>query len=226
MTSNIDSTSDSFLVPRTVNGRVVPNNSMARVLDILLVLLAGPYIALAILILMFLIALDSRGPVFYAQARIGRNGRKFYVYKLRTMVQNADQVLQTYLDESPELTAEWLAIHKLKKDPRITRVGAILRKFSLDEFPQIWNIMIGDMSLVGPRPIYGSDIERYGKCFELYKQVRPGLTGLWQVSGRSDTTFERRVELDEYYILNRSFKLDIQILLKTVSVVLGSKGAY
>jgi Undecaprenyl-phosphate galactose phosphotransferase WbaP len=226
MTSNIDSSSDSFLVPRIVNLRDVPKNSMARVLDIFLILLAAPYIALAILILMFLIKWDSRGPVFYAQARIGRNGRKFKVYKFRTMVQNADQLLQTYLDESPELKAEWLAIHKLKNDPRITRVGAIVRKFSLDELPQLWNILIGDMSLVGPRPIFDSDIETYGKSFELYKQVRPGLTGLWQVSGRSDTTFKRRVELDEYYILNRSLKLDIQILLKTVSVVLGSKGAY
>jgi Undecaprenyl-phosphate galactose phosphotransferase WbaP len=226
MTTNINSKSDSLLLPRIVNGRGVPKNSMARVLDIFVVFLAAPYIALAILILILLIQVDSRGPVFYAQARVGRNGRKFYLYKLRTMVQNADEVLQKYLDESPELKAEWLAIHKLRKDPRITRVGAILRKFSLDELPQIWNILIGDMSLIGPRPIYGSDIERYGKCFELYIQVRPGLTGLWQVSGRSDTTFERRVELDEYYILNRSFQLDIQILLKTVSVVLGSKGAY
>jgi lipopolysaccharide/colanic/teichoic acid biosynthesis glycosyltransferase len=142
------------------------------------------------------------------------------------MVQNADQFLQRYLDESPELKAEWRATHKLKNDPRVTRVGAVLRKLSLDELPQFWNILIGEMGLIGPRPIVDAEIEKYGKCFELYIQARPGLTGLWQVSGRSDTSYQRRVELDEYYLLNRSLKLDLIILFKTVYVVLGRKGAY
>jgi lipopolysaccharide/colanic/teichoic acid biosynthesis glycosyltransferase len=142
------------------------------------------------------------------------------------MVVNADQVLRRYLDESPELKAEWQATHKLKQDPRVTRVGAILRKLSLDEMPQFWNILIGDMSLIGPRPIVDEEIEKYGRCFELYIQARPGLTGLWQVSGRSDTSYQQRVELDEYYLLHRSIMLDLHILVKTVFVVVGRKGAY
>jgi len=204
----------------------VPQSPLRRVFDISLILIASPYILLFFIAISLLIALDSKGGVFYKQTRVGLSGRRFKAIKFRTMVMNADQILQQYLDKSPELKAEWLATHKLKKDPRITRVGAVLRKLSLDEMPQFWNIIVGDMGLIGPRPIVDEEIEKYGKCFELYKQARPGLTGLWQVSGRSDTSYKRRVELDEYYLLNRSIKLDIRILLKTVQVVLGRKGAY
>jgi Undecaprenyl-phosphate galactose phosphotransferase WbaP len=226
MDSNLDLQSDALIGARILERPFIPKNQAARVLDIGLILLAAPYIILAFLLITILIRLDSAGPVFYRQARIGRFGRRFHVYKFRTMVQNADQLLQTYLDRSPELKAEWLATHKLKKDPRVTRVGAVLRKTSLDELPQVWNILIGEMSLIGPRPIVDAEVEKYGHCFELYKQVRPGLTGLWQVSGRSDTSYKRRVELDEYYILHRSLKLDLQILWKTVFVVLRKDGAY
>ena len=212
MDSNLDLSSNTLLAPRILDSNFVPKNRLARVLDISLILIAAPYIILAFLFIMVLIKLDSAGPVFYRQARIGRQGRKFYVYKFRTMVQNADQILQEYLESSPELKAEWLATHKLKEDPRVTHIGATLRKLSLDELPQLWNIIIGDMSLIGPRPIVDAEVEKYGKCFDLYIQVRPGLTGLWQVSGRNKTTYERRVELDQYYILNRSLKLDLQIL--------------
>lgn len=226
MSNNIELPSNSFIAPRILNRNLVPKHSMARVLDISCILLALPFILVAFFIITILIMLDSEGPVFYRQTRIGRYGRRFYVYKFRTMVQNADELLQTYLAKSPELRAEWLATHKLKNDPRITRVGAILRKTSLDELPQLWNILIGEMSLIGPRPIVDAEVEKYGDCFELYTQVRPGLTGLWQVSGRSDTSYEQRVELDKYYVLNRSLKLDIQILWKTVFVVLKKDGAY
>jgi Undecaprenyl-phosphate galactose phosphotransferase WbaP len=226
MDSNLDLSSNTLLAPRILNSNFVPKNRPARVLDISLILLAAPYILLAFLVIMILIKLDSPGPVFYRQARIGRQGRKFYVYKFRTMIQNAEQILQRYLDNSPDLKAEWLATHKLKQDPRVTRMGALLRKLSLDELPQLWNIWIGDMSIIGPRPIVDEEVEKYGKCFQLYIQVRPGLTGLWQVSGRNDTTYERRVELDAYYILNRSLGLDLQIIFKTVFVVLSRKGAY
>jgi len=204
----------------------VRKNPLTRVLDIFLVLLACPSVLLLILIISILIILESKGGVFYSQTRIGKGGQKFKAYKFRTMIQNADHLLQIFLDKSPELKAEWLANHKLKQDPRVTRVGAVLRKFSLDELPQLWNIFIGDMSLVGPRPIVDEEIEKYGACFELYKQVRPGLTGLWQVSGRSNTSYQHRVDLDEHYLLNRSFLMDIQILLKTVLVVLRKDGAY
>ena len=226
MDSNLDLSSNTLVVPRILDRSLVSKIRVARVLDISLILLAAPYILLAFLVLIIAIKLDSKGPVFYRQTRIGRYGRKFYVYKFRTMVENADRILQTYLANSPELKAEWLATHKLKQDPRITRIGVTLRKLSLDELPQLWNIIIGDMSLVGPRPIVDAEVEKYGKCFNLYIQVRPGLTGLWQVSGRNDTTYEQRVELDEYYILNRSLKFDLQILLKTVFVVLRKDGAY
>lgn len=226
MDSKMDLSSNRLITATILDRDLVPKNNNARVLDITLILLAAPYILLAFLILAFLVKLDSPGPVFYRQIRIGRFGRKFSVYKFRTMVQNADRVLQDYLDKSPELKVEWLATHKLKQDPRVTRLGALLRTWSLDELPQLWNIIIGDMGLVGPRPIVDAEIEKYGKCFELYTQVRPGLTGLWQVSGRNNTTYERRVELDEYYVRNRSLKLDLQILLKTVLVVLKKDGAY
>lgn len=226
MDSKMDLSSNTLITAKMLNRDLVSKNNIARVLDIALILLAAPYILLALIILVFLIKLDSPGPVFFRQIRIGRLGRKFAVYKFRTMVQNADQVLQDYLDKSPELKVEWLATHKLKQDPRVTRLGALLRTWSLDELPQIWNVIIGDMSLVGPRPIVDAEVEKYGKCFELYIQVRPGLTGLWQVSGRNNTTYERRVELDEYYVRNRSLKLDLQILLKTVLVVLKKDGAY
>jgi len=226
MSREVNFLSNSVIVSDSESRHEVPNSPLTRVLDITVILLAAPYILLFFLVISILIMLDSKGGPFYRQTRIGRGGRRFQAYKFRTMVQNADQVLQRYLDESPELHAEWKATHKLKHDPRVTRVGAFLRKLSLDEMPQFWNIIIGDMSLIGPRPIVDAEIEKYGKCFELYIQARPGLTGLWQVSGRSDTSYQRRVELDEYYLLNRSFRLDLLILLKTVYVVLGRKGAY
>lgn len=226
MNSDIDFSTNTIVVPDIRGHNGVPNSPMTRVLDIGLILLAAPYILLFFLIMSILIMLDSRGGPLYSQTRIGKGGRRFKAHKFRTMVMNADQILQRYLDESPELKAEWLATHKLKHDPRVTRVGAILRKLSLDELPQFWNVLVGEMSLIGPRPIVDAEIERYGKCFELYKQARPGLTGLWQVSGRSDTSYQRRVELDEYYLLNRSLKMDILILFKTVYVVVGRKGAY
>jgi len=204
----------------------VPNSPMSRIFDITFILLALPSLLIVFLLISISVVMDSRGGVLYGQTRIGKGGRRFKALKFRTMVPNADQLLQQYLDRDPELQAEWLATHKLKKDPRVTRVGAILRKLSLDELPQFWNILVGDMSLIGPRPIVDEEIEKYGKCFELYKQVRPGLTGLWQVSGRSDTSYEHRVQLDEYYLLNRSVKLDLLIILKTVYVVVGRKGAY
>jgi Undecaprenyl-phosphate galactose phosphotransferase WbaP len=226
MSSNLDLSSNPLIAPRIHDGNSVSKDRLSRVLDITVILFAAPYIILAFLAITILIKMDSPGPVFYRQRRIGRLGRKFYIYKFRTMFQNADQNLQNYLDSFPELKTQWFATHKLKQDPRVTRLGAVLRQLSLDELPQIWNIIIGDMSLIGPRPIVDAEVEKYGKCFDLYIQVRPGLTGLWQVSGRNDTTYERRVELDEYYIRNRSLKLDLQILWKTVFVVLKKDGAY
>ena len=142
------------------------------------------------------------------------------------MVSNADQVLPEYLALHPDLKAEWDATRKLKNDPRTTRIGRILRSLSLDELPQIWNVLKGEMSIVGPRPIVDAETERYSHIFSLYKLVRPGMTGLWQVSGRNDSGYGERVRYDEYYIRNWSIWLDIYILLRTVWVVLSHRGAY
>lgn len=226
MSTNLDVPSNYPIATRIRRGGLIRKYNFSRALDFALILLAAPYILLAFLLIGILIKLDSPGPVFYHQKRIGRFGRKFPVYKFRTMVANADQILKDYLDNSPELKSQWLATQKLKQDPRVTRLGSVLRKLSLDELPQLWNIIIGDMSLVGPRPIVDAEVEKYGKCFELYIQVRPGLTGLWQVSGRNNTSYQYRVELDEYYVRNRSLKLDLQILWKTIFVVLSKEGAY
>lgn len=226
MKGDLEVSSSTFIAPQVLDRDRIPRDRAARLLDISLIVLAAPYIFLVFFVIVILIVLDSKGPVFYRQARIGRFGRKFYVYKFRTMVQDADRVLTSYLGSSPEMKAEWLATRKLKNDPRVTRVGSVLRKLSLDELPQLWNILTGDMSLVGPRPIVDDEVERYGECFDIYFQVRPGLTGLWQVSGRNDITYEQRVALDEYYVRNRSLRLDMEILLKTVVVVLPGKGAY
>jgi Undecaprenyl-phosphate galactose phosphotransferase WbaP len=226
MSTELDFSPNPVVASEIIGRQGVPSSPLSRIFDITLILIAAPYILLFFLVISLAILLDSKGGVFYRQTRIGKGGRRFQAHKFRTMVMNADQILQQYLDESPELKAEWLATHKLKRDPRVTRVGAILRKLSLDELPQVWNILVGEMSLIGPRPIVDAEIEKYGKCFELYIQARPGLTGLWQVSGRSDTSYQYRVQLDEYYLLNRSIKMDIIILFKTVYVVVGRKGAY
>ncbi|MBA3707676.1 MAG: undecaprenyl-phosphate galactose phosphotransferase WbaP [Planctomycetes bacterium] len=197
-----------------------------RSLDLVLCTIGGiailPFIALVALC----IKLESRGPVFYSQQRVGRNNTRFNAWKFRSMVENADQVLETYLATHPELRAEWNRDHKLRNDPRVTRVGRFLRKTSLDELPQIWNAVLGQMSLVGPRPIVDAEMAKYEGAIDLYLQVRPGISGLWQVSGRNDTTYAERVMLDSYYVRNWSVWLDIHILIKTIRVVLMSRGAY
>jgi lipopolysaccharide/colanic/teichoic acid biosynthesis glycosyltransferase len=142
------------------------------------------------------------------------------------MVQDADRVLQEYLEKNPALREEWESSYKLKNDPRITRVGKFLRKTSLDELPQLINVIKGEMSLVGPRPIVDDEVKFYGKSFRLYTQVLPGMTGLWQISGRSDTSYDYRVSLDEYYIRHWSIWMDFYILVRTVWVVLKHSGAY
>lgn len=197
-----------------------------RITDILLVILGGVFILPFIVIISLLIKLDSKGPLFYGHTRVGIGGRKFKAWKFRTMVPNANQVLDEYLKENPELRLEWETTFKLQNDPRVTRSGKILRKLSLDELPQLWNVLKGEMSLVGPRPIVDDEIRYYGERYDLYSFVMPGITGLWQVSGRNDTSYEDRVNLDEYYVRNWSIWMDIFILTRTASVVLRRKGAY
>jgi Undecaprenyl-phosphate galactose phosphotransferase WbaP len=192
------------------------------VITITSVLLSLPLLAAIVA----LVRLGSPGPVFYGQERIGRHGRRFTAWKFRTMVVNADEVLEKYLASDPLLRAEWEANHKLKDDPRITWIGKFLRKTSLDELPQLWNVFLGEMSLVGPRPIVEAEIDKYDEEYEYYVDVLPGITGLWQVSGRNNTTYPERVAFDAYYVKNWSLWLDLYILISTVRVIVFREGAY
>jgi lipopolysaccharide/colanic/teichoic acid biosynthesis glycosyltransferase len=170
--------------------------------------------------------LAGGGVVLFGQERIGRGGRRFTCYKFATMVPNAEQMLAQLLERRPDLRSEWARDHKLRDDPRITRIGRFLRKTSLDELPQLWNVLKGDMSLVGPRPIVWQEIVKYRRAIGHYLSVKPGITGLWQVSGRNNTTYRRRLALDRVYAVRSSFVLDVAILLRTVRVVLAQKDAY
>jgi lipopolysaccharide/colanic/teichoic acid biosynthesis glycosyltransferase len=178
------------------------------------------------LIIAILIRLDTPGSILYGHSRIGMRGETITVWKFRTMVVNADQVLDGFLSTNPGALEEWKMSHKLKNDPRVTRVGQFLRKTSLDELPQLWNVLMGEMSLVGPRPIVPDEVAHYEGGFTLYKRVRPGITGLWQVSGRTNAAYSDRVRYDEYYVRNWSIWLDIYILLRTVWTVIRGEGAY
>jgi Undecaprenyl-phosphate galactose phosphotransferase WbaP len=202
------------------------NRIVKRTLDIIAVTLGGILISPILLLIGIAVYLDSPGPIFFGHKRIGRDGKFFKAWKFRTMISNAQEKLEQYLKENPELETEWRETQKLQNDPRVTRIGKFLRKYSLDELPQLWNVFIGEMSLVGPRPIVEAEAEKYGKGFELYKLVRPGITGYWQTSGRSDTDYDERVALDSFYVRNWSVWLDIIILVKTPAVVLGGEGAY
>jgi undecaprenyl-phosphate galactose phosphotransferase len=179
--------------------------------------------------LMLLIAIVLKregGSVLFAHQRIGKNGRKFDCYKFRSMVPNAEQQLQSLLQHNAHLKAEWDKEHKLKDDPRISRMGDFLRRTSLDELPQLFNVLKSEMSLVGPRPIVQDELQKYGLDKSYYIMVRPGMTGLWQVSGRNDVDYETRVYLDAWYVKNWSLWYDLAILFKTIKVVFGRNGAY
>jgi Undecaprenyl-phosphate galactose phosphotransferase WbaP len=197
-----------------------------RALDLSLAVFCSLLLLPVLFLVAILVWISSPGPVLYGQRRIGRGRRHFTAWKFRSMVSDGDAALRNYLGHHPEYREEWRRDHKLRHDPRITRIGRILRKISLDELPQLWNIICGDMSLVGPRPIVDGEIEKYGDAFNLYTRVRPGITGLWQVSGRNNTTYEERIEFDEYYVKNWSVWLDFYILGRTVKAVLLSEGAY
>jgi lipopolysaccharide/colanic/teichoic acid biosynthesis glycosyltransferase len=171
-----------------------------------------------------LIALTSPGPVFYVQTRVGKGFRRFGCIKFRTMVQNADLMMADLLLASPELHQEFAANFKLKHDPRITPIGHFLRITSLDEFPQFWNVLMGDMSVVGPRPLVPEELVRYGGAIDHVLTIRPGITGLWQVSGRNDIPYPQRVRIDSFYVSNHHIGLDLIIAVKTIGVVLFPKG--
>lgn len=173
-----------------------------------------------------LVKLSSAGPVLYGHTRIGRNGRRFTAWKFRTMYRGADALLSKHFERFPLARVEWERDQKLRDDPRVTRVGRFLRTLSLDELPQMWNVLRGEMSVVGPRPIVDDEVARYGDCFHLYAAVKPGITGLWQVSGRTDVGYEMRVRLDEFYVRQWSCWLDAYLLVRTVAALLCRRGAY
>jgi len=166
------------------------------------------------------------GPALYGQRRIGRDGRTFVCLKFRSMFVDANERLQHILSTDPEARREWLENHKLKSDPRVTPLGNLLRKSSLDELPQLFNVICGEMSLVGPRPIVEAEIHKYGRYFHHYCSVTPGITGLWQVSGRSDVSYRRRVAMDVAYARSKSLAFDVSLLCATVPAVLVRKGSY
>ncbi len=199
-----------------------------RLFDILFSLLVLILFSPVYLILGLLIALSSEGPIFYIQERVGKNYKPFNCIKFRTMVSNADEMLMQMMETSPHLRQEFEANFKLKKDPRITTIGRFLRITSLDEFPQFWNVLKGDMSVVGPRPLVAEELPKYGCYIDQILTIRPGITGLWQVSGRNDIPYPRRVQIDLYYVKFRTLWLDLWIVLKTIGVIIipKSNGAY
>lgn len=202
------------------------HRAMKRLLDVSLVLLSLPFSLPLLIAIGVLVKMSSKGPALYSHTRLGLNGKSFPAWKFRSMVLDADRILEEQLANDPELRAEWEKDHKLKSDPRITPIGRIIRNTSLDELPQLWNVLTGEMSLVGPRPIVDGEIVKYGNVYELYKCVTPGITGLWQISGRNNTTYSERLAYDSYYVRRWSPWLDTYILIRTVITVLTREGAY
>jgi Undecaprenyl-phosphate galactose phosphotransferase WbaP len=202
------------------------SQTIKRIFDIAVALLLLGFLAPICLIVSLMIK-RSGGPIFFAHQRVGRGGRVFKCFKFRTMVPDAAEVLEQMLALDPEAREEWLRTRKLKNDPRITRIGKFLRITSIDEVPQLINVVLGDMSLVGPRPVVPQELRQHYKGdASYYLQVRPGLTGLWQISGRNHTDYEKRAQLDSWYVCNWSLWGDIVILFRTIPVVIAGRGAY
>ncbi len=199
-----------------------------RLFDILFSVFVLIFFSPLYLILAILIAIGSPGSVFYVQRRVGKDFRTFNCIKFRTMIDKADEMLDTMMAESPGLQQEFDANFKLKKDPRITLIGHFLRLTSLDELPQFWNVLKGDMSVVGPRPLVPEELYKYGRRINTVLTIKPGITGLWQVSGRNDIPYPKRVQIDVYYATSRNWLLDLWVIFKTFGVVIFPKnnGAY
>ena len=217
--------SQRLVTPTYRHETTLASGVFKRILDVVgaLLLIAGfsPLIAFVVLVLK-----REGGGILFRHQRVGKHGELFQCLKFRTMVPNADRALTQILSEHAHLKEEWLRDHKLKDDPRVTRMGKFLRRTSLDELPQLWNVLRGDMSLVGPRPVVREELIRYGRMASFYTSTRPGLTGLWQTSGRNQIDYRRRVAMDVYYVKNRTLLLDLYILLITSKVVITGHGAY
>ena len=202
------------------------NRVIKRIFDLTLTIIGGLMISPVLLGIAIAVGIDNHGRIIFAHKRVGAAGKKFPCYKFQTMVPDAEAKLKKYLAENPEAQREWNETFKLTNDPRVTKLGNFLRRTSLDELPQLWNVIRGEMSLVGPRPIVQAEVPRYGKNIREYYMVLPGITGMWQVSGRSDTTYPERVAMDTWYVRNWSVWIDLMYLFKTVKAVFTGKGAY
>jgi lipopolysaccharide/colanic/teichoic acid biosynthesis glycosyltransferase len=200
--------------------------TVSRALDLVIVVVAIFLLLPVMAILAAAIWLQDRGSPVFVQQRIGRGGQPFACFKFRSMLVDSDRVLMEHLDSDPTALEEWIADRKLRNDPRVTALGRFLRKSSLDELPQLFNVLLGSMSLVGPRPIVAEEIHRYGRYFQHYCSMRPGITGLWQVSGRNDVSYRRRVVMDFVYSRSKSVSLDLIILTRTVQTVIQRRGCY
>lgn len=199
---------------------------LKRAFDVTTASLALLFLSPIFLMLVALVKLSNKGPALYGHPRVGHNGRTFRCLKFRTMVVDGDHVLRKYLDANPDARQEWLATRKLQDDPRVTPVGNVLRKLSLDELPQLLNIIRGEMSIVGPRPVVEDELTLYEGSAVYYLKTRPGLTGLWQVSGRNDVSYAERVDLDTRYVKTWSLRSDMMIIAKTIPAVCLSRGSY
>jgi lipopolysaccharide/colanic/teichoic acid biosynthesis glycosyltransferase len=197
-----------------------------RGLDLVLAIGVGLLLLPVLCAIVVAIWLSSPGPILFSHRRIRRHGEFFTMWKFRTMCINSGEVLERHLAAHPAAHGEWRRTHKLRDDPRVTRVGRFLRRTSLDELPQLWNVLNGSMSLVGPRPIVAAEVEKYGEFFQDYCAVKPGVTGLWQVSGRSELSYPERVELDSRYAKEWSLRKDAKILMRTWTSVVNQDGAY
>lgn len=207
---------------------ILNGNFYKRTFDIVFASLVLTIFSPVYLILIILVTADSKGPVFYVQKRIGKNHQPFNCIKFRTMIDNADEVLATIMQDSNTAREEFKQSFKLKQDPRITSIGKFLRLTSLDELPQFWNVLKGEMSVVGPRPLVPEELYKYGHKINTVLQIKPGITGLWQVSGRNDIPYPKRVQIDVYYAKSRTGLLDLWIIYKTIGVMLfpRNNGAY
>jgi len=199
---------------------------LKRTLDILICIALLPVILPVCGCIALLIKLNSPGPVFFSHRRIRKSGGFFSMWKFRTICVNSAEVLEKYLAAHPETREEWNRTRRLQRDPRVDRLGNFLRHYSLDELPQIWNVLRGEMSLVGPRPIVAREVEKYGDCFACYCRVKPGVTGLWQVSGRNTLTYKERAELDCSYVRDWSLWLDTKIICKTIACIVNPDGTF
>lgn len=217
---------ETMMLPGGDVGALSRDATVNRALDLTIATIAIVLLLPVMALLALAIWLQDRGAPVFVQQRIGRGGRPFPCLKFRTMLVDSDRVLMDHLSAHPEALAEWIADRKLRNDPRITALGRFLRKSSLDELPQLFNVVTGAMSLVGPRPIVAEEIHRYGRYFQHYCSIRPGITGLWQVSGRNDVSYRRRVVLDCVYSRSKSVPLDLIILTRTVQTVIRRRGCY